>query len=352
MKTMKISLINDPIHGMIVVPPFVVDVIHSALFQRLGRVRQLGCLDRAWPSAKHSRLEHSLGTMHLALRVADYLNMGAISVDLREAFVLASLLHDIGHGPFSHVFESAIEGTSLNELFGNHDTFRFAVLEHLPLSDKHRRNVVAVWRCEPEFQVAHTLLEGVAGVDRMDYILRDSYHTTPQRRLHNTCIDSIIYHTSIKDNRVVYNEKALKYIGHLLRERAYLYTEVYTHKKSCASEMLLRHAFRNADFQKLVAPLLAPARFEQFDDDFVRQCAWHDTAYALPIRRFVRAQLPTALVTDCAESTERYSLVKDGMQDAEFDRTKLVLPDDWVCDWNIPNATVNFYFLRREIESL
>lgn len=356
------KLVNDPVHGMIVLPAWAQPVVATPLFQRLGRVSQMGSLQKVWPGATHTRLEHSLGTMHLGLRWSAHLGLDDRST---RALGLASLLHDIAHGPFSHIFEAAIQGTPAAAWYGDHDRFRYALLRepalaaalgdaaddvqrvwqgapdaaanvsttnlavppretaafvigaancgdtsgwtHIGLGavtdarDSTPDMVCAGWGAvtdtsAPNWVLLHALLAGVAGVDRMDYLLRDSYHLTPQRRLHITCIESIMHESFLADGQLAFSAKGARYIATLLEERAYMYREVYTHAKSCAADALLRHAFIQADLRG--APELAsPALFERLDDAWVVARAWvgdaaNPACAAHWLLRFLRNQLP------------------------------------------------------------
>lgn len=279
-------LINDCIYGMVRVPAYAERVLAAPLFQRLGRVRQLGSLEAAWPSAVHTRKEHSIGTMHLALEYARHL---ALDSGAEQAFVLASLLHDIGHGPFSHTFELALPTFC-------HDEFRFELLESADLDvipAPVRAEIAAIWRGAgtPQARALHGLLAGPAGVDRMDYLVRDSYHTTPQCRLDATCVQAIIAHTTVEGDTVVYSPKGSKYVCHLLEARDYMYREVYRHRRAVAADALIVSAFREG-LGSAAAPLLTPAMFERLDDAWVTTRAWDDGApYAQPLRQFLRQQL-------------------------------------------------------------
>lgn len=309
------KLVNDPVHGMIEIPWYAQPVIATPLFQRLGRIKQLGCLDKVWPSAVHTRLEHSLGTMHLAHTYARMLEFDAYE---EQVFVLASLLHDIAHGPFSHTFERAIVNTPTGALFGDHDTFRVRLIQENPelvaaLGERCIGDIVHVWNgSEPEepymrsHVVLHELLAGVAGVDRMDYILRDSYHTTPQRRLDATCIQSIMHHTTVdwKDDdenesveSVIYSTKGRHYVKHLLQEREYLYREVYTHRRAVAGDALITQAF-NAGLAHDVLDLIDPIKYERLDDAFILSCAWTDKPYSPVLMDFIRGRLPVTATSD------------------------------------------------------
>jgi len=280
--------INDQVYGMIDIPPYAMRVVATAQFQRLHRVRQLGNLIRAWPSAVHTRFSHSIGTMHLAEDIGRRLEF---TPKESQVFVLAALLHDIGHGPYSHAFETAIEGNEcMAREFKTHDDYRCRLLvEDAELSaavTPHRDAIISIWNDriegDPELpinmiHILHALIAGCAGVDRLDYILRDMTWTTPQRRIDRTCIQSIIRETKIDRDRgvVVYTADGHHFIKQLLAEREYLYREVYSHARAVSADRMLAEAMREGLADK-VCPLVASVdRFIQLDDTFVVQQAFN-----------------------------------------------------------------------------
>lgn len=356
------KLVNDPVHGMVALPAWVQPVIATPLFQRLGRISQLGSLQKVWPAATHTRLEHSLGTFHLSQCWADKLRL---CDNAKRALGLASLLHDIAHGPFSHTFEAAIQGTPAQAWYGDHDKFRYRLLQDPQLAaalGNAAHDVQCVWQgisqhnmqtapcacrtckvagdesCEyqgrcsnityigmgaldahdetdlvtfqlmtvPNFALLHAMLAGVVGVDRMDYLLRDSYHLTPQRRLDATCVQAIMEHSFIHNGQLAFTHKGARYIANLLEERAYLYREVYCHRRCSAADALLHQAFRMADLR--AAPeLQSEACFEQLDDAWVVSRAWqgdgtNPECAAHWLQRYIRGQVPEKVLGAAANS--------------------------------------------------
>lgn len=291
----SLRTINDCVYGIVRIPEYARKVIETPLFQRLGRIRQLGNLSWAWPSATHTRLEHSLGTFHLAEEYGRFLEMRE---PVRRAFGLASLLHDIAHGPYSHAFEAAIRKTDIQARFCDHDVYRIRLLETDPALAKAipadvREAILSIWSGRPkkwgllnagETQVCHALLAGVAGVDRLDYLLRDSYHTTPQRRIDQSCVQSILYETEVDwdAGAIRYTSKGLRYVKLLMEERRYMYREVYFHPRSVAADVALTEAI--ASDLKRVGELLDD--FETFDDGAMNQLARTNPG----MRRFVRGE--------------------------------------------------------------
>lgn len=302
------QLISDCIHGMMPIPEYAQRVVKHPLFKRLGRIRQLGTLHHAWPTATHTRLEHSLGTMHLAEKYSQYLGFRP---ELRRAFGLAALLHDIGHGPFSHVFEKAVAGTPSGDRFINHDRWRIrlicdnttvtrAIAENeidvFPTPRQNRittADIIAIWNDNPsqayhlesnEVHIAYALLAGVAGVDRMDYLLRDSYHTNPQHRITPSAIQAIMYHTTINmiTGTVTYTPKGEHYVGLLLEARAYMHREVYAHHRAIEADLAITRAFQSG-LETRSGKITNVCDFERLTDGWVEEQAFDTDYYDLSI---------------------------------------------------------------------
>lgn len=322
------KLINDPVHGMVNLPGYVRKVLNTSLMQRLRNVKQVGNLHFAWPSAVHTRYAHSCGTAHLAL---EYSRQLGFTPEMETTFVLASLMHDIGHGPFSHTFEAACD-------WFDHDRFRFELLLHedvqqaLPSPEEADR-IKEVWLGEksapPKVRVMHTLLAGVAGVDRMDYLLRDLYHTRPQKTLDASCVQSIIFNTSVDYERgvVIYTPKGCRYISHLLDMRSYLYQEVYTHPKALASDYLIEQAFKHGAASH-IKDLLRPDKFPQLTDATLFGLAWDDRASAR-VRSFLQRSLNEhKLPTVKKHKDEPATFYKAGYSDNEVDLFWIECSDD------------------------
>jgi uncharacterized protein len=328
---------------MMPIPGYARDVITHPLFKRLGRIKQCGTLHHAWPAATHTRLEHSLGTMHLAEEYSRYLGFRPA---FRRTFGLASLLHDIGHGPFSHVFEKAIKDTPSGEIFRDHDRWRVRLvcdnttltaaiaeknIDVFPTFQQTNEavgDILAIWNDNPgqamfltpeEIHIGHALLAGVAGVDRMDYLLRDSYHTNPQHRIDRTAVQAIMHHTTIDldAGTVTYTPKGEHYVQLLLEARAYMHREVYTHHRAIEADLAITRAFQWG-LEAVARPCVNVLDFEQLTDGWVEQQAF-DT-------RYLDITLPGV--------TAAGILKEDSLLDAIRGTTKPLIP----CDPDDPDA--------------
>jgi HD superfamily phosphohydrolase len=238
----KKKIINDPVYGFITIPPGIIaEVIAHPYFQRLRHIKQLGLTDFVYPGALHTRFQHALGAMHLMGRVLDNLRLKGheISMAEYEASQLAILLHDIGHGPFSHALEDVlipgIGHESLSYLFMDklNDEFNSA----LALATRIFRNTY------PR-KFFHDLISSQLDIDRLDYLRRDSFFTGVHEG--TIGVDRIVAMLTIHDDRLVVEEKGIYSIESFLNARRLMYWQVYLHKTTVSSERLLVNLIRRA----------------------------------------------------------------------------------------------------------
>lgn len=278
--------IIDVVHGVVDVPEYARKVLDTPLMKRLGRINQLGLLHHAFPSATHTRLEHSIGTMHLALK---YLHvLGIDNPEVVRVFALAALLHDVAHGPFSHAFEKALLGTKSWAIYGGHDEHRISlVMENEELDGAlgvDAVGVIAVWTNNPDppfvlspelrrhVPTLHALLAGTVGVDRLDYVLRDLYYTAPEASMHSNVIDIIMRETLLDGDGIAFTDRGRVCVQLFLKMRTYLYRHVYFHPEAVAAEQRLGDAIKSEE--EIYRFMLLPSKIEQLDDGFVVQRAW------------------------------------------------------------------------------
>ncbi|WP_092174876.1 HD domain-containing protein [Cyclobacterium xiamenense] len=239
MKSHKI--INDPVYGFITIPSeLIFAVIDHPYFQRLRRIKQLGLTDMVYPGALHTRFHHALGAMHLMSITLDQLRTKGIEISEQEyeAALIAILLHDIGHGPFSHALESVLlkgqHHESLSLLFFDNLNEQF----HGQLSLARK---IFVGSYERKF--FHQLVSSQLDIDRLDYLQRDCYFTGVSEGTIGA--DRIIKMMTIVDDRLVIEEKGIYSIENFLSARRLMYWQVYLHKTTvCAEKMLINLILR------------------------------------------------------------------------------------------------------------
>ncbi|MDN5288555.1 MAG: hypothetical protein JWR38_4829 [Mucilaginibacter sp.] len=236
----KKKIINDPVYGFISIPTeLVFDLIEHPYFQRLRYIKQLGMTHLVYPGALHTRFHHALGAMYLMdMAIETLRNKGhQISPEEEEALTVAILLHDIGHGPFSHALErTIIEGIAhedissmlmnkLNEQFGNRLAMAISIF-----NDTYPRRFL------------HQLVSSQLDMDRLDYLNRDSFFTGVSEGVISS--DRIIKMLNVTDDHVVVEEKGIYSIEKFLIARRLMYWQVYLHKTVIAGEELLGKVFK------------------------------------------------------------------------------------------------------------
>lgn len=231
----KKKIINDPVYGFITIPSdLIFDLIEHPYFQRLRYIKQLGMTHLVYPGALHTRFHHALGAMHLmSLTIETLRNKGNhITPEEEEAVTIAILLHDIGHGPFSHALEQTIvEGIS-------HEDISSVLMDRLnELFDGKLTMAIDVFNGTYHKNFLHQLVSSQLDMDRMDYLTRDSFFTGVSEGV--ISFDRIIKMLNVKDDHVVVEEKGIYSIEKFLVARRLMYWQVYLHKTVIAGELML-----------------------------------------------------------------------------------------------------------------
>ncbi|GAA4440545.1 HD domain-containing protein [Ravibacter arvi] len=231
----KRKIINDPVYGFISIPSdFLFDLIEHPWFQRLRRIRQLGLTELVYPGALHTRFHHAIGAMYLMDQALQTLKGKghAISEEEATAAQAAILLHDLGHGPFSHV----LENTLLPHI--PHEQISLLLMKELNVQF-HGRLDLAIEMFEGVYKrkFFHQLISSQLDMDRLDYLNRDCYYTGVIEGSIGT--DRIIKMLDIVDDQLVVEEKGLLSIEHFLNARRTMYWQVYLHKTSLCAETML-----------------------------------------------------------------------------------------------------------------
>ncbi|HXI00131.1 MAG TPA: HD domain-containing protein [Sphingobacteriaceae bacterium] len=238
----KKKIINDPVYGFITIPSeLIFDLIQHPYFQRLRYIKQLGMTHLVYPGALHTRFHHALGAMHLmSLAVETLQSKGhEITNEEKEAVTIAILLHDIGHGPFSHALEHTIvEGIShehISALFMNKLNEEFHGQLQLAINIFNNRYYKSF---------LHQLVSGQLDIDRMDYLNRDSFFTGVSEGVISS--DRIIKMLDVVDDQLVVEEKGIYSIEKFLVARRLMYWQVYLHKTVIAAELMLSKILERA----------------------------------------------------------------------------------------------------------
>ena len=250
----KKKIINDPVYGFITIPSeLVFDLIQHRYVQRLRYIKQLGMTHLVYPGALHTRFHHAIGAMHLMSLAVDTIRSKgqAISQQEEEAVTIAILLHDIGHGPFSHALEHTIvEGTS-------HEHISKLLVDNLNREFGGKLSLtLEIFNNRYHKKFLHQLVSGQLDIDRMDYLNRDSFFTGVSEGV--ISFDRIIKMLDVVDDQLVVEEKGIYSIEQFLIARRLMYWQVYLHKTVIAAEQMLvkileRAKELSADGRKLFA---------------------------------------------------------------------------------------------------
>lgn len=238
----KQKILNDPIYGFISIPnSLLYDLIEHPFFQRLRRISQMGVSYLVYPGAQHTRFHHALGCMHLMQKAVQVLKFKGVNISEEEetALYAAILLHDIGHGPFSHAMErSIVEGVHHEEismLFMNRLNQQF---------DGKLDLAIQIFQGKYHRKFMLQLISGQLDMDRMDYLKRDSFYSGVAEGNINS--ERLIQMLNVKDDELVVEEKGVYSVEMFLVARRLMYWQAYLHKTSVCAELILVRVLKRA----------------------------------------------------------------------------------------------------------
>lgn len=238
----KRKIINDPVFGFINIPDgFLYEIIQHPYFQRLNRIKQLGLSSYVYPGAQHTRLQHSLGAMHLMGEAISQLRIAGhdITSAEEEAVKACILLHDIGHGPFSHALEhSLVPGVS-------HEEISLLIMEKINREFEGKLGMsIAIFQNRHPKKFLHQLVSGQLDMDRLDYLSRDSFFCGVSEGIIGA--SRIIKMLNLHNGQLVVEAKGIYSIEKFLVARRLMYWQVYLHKTSVAAEKMLVNILKRA----------------------------------------------------------------------------------------------------------
>ena len=240
--TNKRKIINDPVYGFISIPgDFVFDLIEHPWFQRLRNIKQLGLTSFVYPGANHSRFQHGLGALHLMNMAIATLRSKEVIISPveEEATLIAILLHDAGHGPFSHALENSIIGGI------THEDMSLLLMRKLNERYSGRLDLaIEIFTGTYRRKFLHELISGQIDMDRLDYLRRDSFFTGVIEG--SVGSDRIIRMLNVVDDCLVVEEKGIYSLEKFLIARRLMYWQVYMHKTVISSESLLVKTLKRA----------------------------------------------------------------------------------------------------------
>ena len=299
----KRKIINDPVFGFLSIPnELIYDVLQHPYVQRLNRIRQLGLSYLVYPGAMHSRFGHSLGAMHLMHEAINALRTKGVDITDEEATsaMIAILLHDVGHGPFSHVLEhTLVDGVM-------HEDISLLMMERIneDLSEvqgdqgqgaKPLDMAIAIFKNDYPKHFLHQLISSQLDVDRMDYLCRDSFFTGVQEG--RVASERLLKMLDVHNDRLVVQVKGIYSVEKFLVARRLMYWQVYLHKTSVAAEQHLI---------KILSRAKELARNEQRDNKQTKEL------FCSPaLRYFLYQPVTFDMFSPHSEALEQYALLDD-----------------------------------------
>ena len=238
----KLKIFNDPIYGFITIPnALIYDLIQHPYFQRLRRISQMGLSYLVYPGANHTRFHHALGCMHLMQKAVDVLRFKGIAISDEEenALYIAILLHDIGHGPFSHAMEKSI----VEDV--HHEAISLVFMNQLNDEFKGQLSLaIQVFKGEYHRKFMLQLISSQLDMDRMDYLKRDSFYSGVAEG--NVNSERLIQMMNVVDDVLVIEEKGIYSVEKFLMSRRLMYWQAYLHKTSLVAELILTKVLKRA----------------------------------------------------------------------------------------------------------
>jgi HD superfamily phosphohydrolase len=338
------KIINDPVHGFITInDPLIFEIISHPFYQRLRRIQQMALAQLVYPGAVHTRLHHSLGAYHLMCIAINELKDKGIEITEEEATAAkaAILLHDIGHGPYSHALEKVL-------LKGiNHEDISLAIMHSLNEDANPKLNgqltlAIKIFTNQYPKQFLHQLISGQLDVDRLDYLSRDSFFTGVSEGV--VGYERILKMLTVRDNELVVEEKGINSVEKFLLSRRLMYWQVYRHKTVVASENMLVKIIERVQWlftQKdnsvktggLLDYFLSNPQIKLADLDLNAYCNLDDTDILFAIKQWQNNEDPILSILckgllnrKCFKCQIQSEPINEVAWNAAFNRTKSVFP--------------------------
>lgn len=238
----KLKIFNDPIYGFITLPnTLIYDLVQHPYFQRLRRISQMGLSYLVYPGAHHTRFHHALGCMHIMQKAMEVLRFKGVEISKEEekALYIAILLHDIGHGPFSHAMEHSI----VEDV--NHESISLLFMDELNEQFNGELTLaIQIFKEEYPRKFMLQLISSQLDMDRMDYLRRDSFYTGVAEGNINS--ERLIQMMNVVDDTLVIEEKGIYSVEKFLMARRLMYWQAYLHKTSLVAEVILTKVLKRA----------------------------------------------------------------------------------------------------------
>ena len=238
----KLKIINDPIYGFVNIPSeLIFDIIEHRYFQRLRRVSQMGMSNMVYPGAHHTRFQHAIGCTYLMQKAVQVLRFKGVEISDKEeeAVIIAILLHDIGHGAFSHALEHSI----VNEISHEEISLKFMKILNKEFDGKLTL-AIEIFKGKNQKKFLNQLISSQLDIDRLDYLKRDSFYTGVAEG--NISSERLITMMNVKDDELVIEKKGIYSVEKFIIARRLMYWQVYLHKTGLIAERVLVKVLQRA----------------------------------------------------------------------------------------------------------
>ncbi|MBB6463379.1 HD domain-containing protein [Flammeovirga kamogawensis] len=240
---MTYKMINDPIYGFVTIDsPLILELVNHPIFLRLSRIKQMGCSSVVYPGAMHTRFSHALGAMHLMKSaIESIVRKGTeISKEEKEAAMIAILLHDLGHGPFSHALEHVLINV-------HHEELSLFLMERMNKEFDGQLNMaIQMFTGKYHRKFFHQMVSSQLDMDRLDYLQRDCFFSGVVEG--SVGADRIIRMLDVHNDEIVVLEKGIYSIDRFLNARRMMYWQVYLHRTGLAAELMLQNIVKRAKY--------------------------------------------------------------------------------------------------------
>jgi HD superfamily phosphohydrolase len=297
------GFVKDPLYGYIKISQFEKKVIDTFPVQRLRRIRQLSGAEYVYPAANHTRFEHSLGAMHLAGLISENHALN-LNDNIAQTLKFAGLLHDIGHGPFSHVFDQIL----IKYLNKTHEDMTVQLIKKTEVGDVlgsrfdvDKISELAIGRLkEKKFSFINQVISSAFDVDKMDFVPRDSYHTGAEYGY--TDIFRLIHAMDVYGTNLTINSAALPTLEAFLLARLQSFKTIYFHKASRAAQIMLVKALEQTQEELSFTKINSMDDYLKLDDNFV----WYQLKSCSKSANIIK-NLETRQLLKCAFETVLYT---------------------------------------------
>jgi HD superfamily phosphohydrolase len=355
-QTNKLKIFNDPIYGFIGTPnELIFNLIAHAYFQRLRRISQMGLSHLVYPGAHHTRFHHALGCMHLMQKAIQILRFKGVDITESEenGLLCAILLHDIGHGPFSHALEHSLIPNR------SHEQISLLFMEELNEAFNGQLNIaIQIFRGEHQKKFLNQLVSSQLDMDRLDYLKRDSFYTGVTEG--NISSERLISMLNVVENKLVVEEKGLYSVEKFLMARRFMYWQVYLHKTSLVAELLLIKLMKRAKYllakgidlkgSEVFISLLRN-NITDFGRDQLAQFALLDDVDVLSALKEWQNHRDFIL-SDLSKRLLHRDLLKIKIKTKPLSEDKLAQKKNWVrSNYDIEEAEMDFYVFEGQISN-